>query len=370
MSLAVSRWSALLKALREPGAMATFDESTWDLVVRQATSARLLGRLGALARQSEIEARIPTAVQRHLSAALSIAEQQQRAVRWEVVQLERALEDLPGPVLLLKGAAYAAADLPPATGRLFGDIDILVPKTQIDAAEAALMLDGWVSVHRDAYDQRYYRQWMHEIPPMTHIRRRTVLDLHHAILPETARIRTRSDSIIEYSRPLSGSARFRVPQPADLVLHSATHLFHEGEWQHGLRDLVDLDAMLRAYGDSGSFWALLIARADQLGLGRPLFHALRCCHLVAQTPVPADALANCPDPPNRFMIHLLDQLFVRGASSGHRDSALAGTGLATFALYVRSHWLRMPMHLLLPHLARKSWQRRIAPHLKPRTAVR
>ena len=36
-------------ALREPSAMAAFDADTWDLVVRQASSAGLLGRLGALA---------------------------------------------------------------------------------------------------------------------------------------------------------------------------------------------------------------------------------------------------------------------------------------------------------------------------------
>ena len=77
---------------------------------------------------------------------LTIAEQQQRAVRWELVQLTPALAEIEGPVLLLKGAAYAAAGLPPAAGRLFSDIDILVPKAQIGAAEAALMLDGWVEL--------------------------------------------------------------------------------------------------------------------------------------------------------------------------------------------------------------------------------
>jgi hypothetical protein len=28
------------------------------------------------------------------------------------------------------------------------------------------MLAGWAATHHDAYDQRYYRQWMHELPPM------------------------------------------------------------------------------------------------------------------------------------------------------------------------------------------------------------
>ena len=82
-----------------------------------------------------------------MQAMLTLAEQQQRAVRWELVQLSRTLAGLDGPVLLLKGAAYAAAGLPPAAGRLFTDIDLLVPKAQIDATEAALMLAGWNSSH-------------------------------------------------------------------------------------------------------------------------------------------------------------------------------------------------------------------------------
>ena len=34
------------------------------------------------------------------------------------------------------------------------------------------------------------------------------------------------------------------------------------------------------------------------------------------------------------------------------------TGLARWLLYVRSHALRMPMRLLVPHLLRKSWMQR------------
>ena len=37
-----------LRAVREPASMACFGADTWDLVVRQARSAGLLGRLGGL----------------------------------------------------------------------------------------------------------------------------------------------------------------------------------------------------------------------------------------------------------------------------------------------------------------------------------
>jgi len=264
------------------------------------------------------------------------------------------LAPLDGPVLLLKGAAYVAAGLPPAPGRLFSDIDLMVPRAQLDKAEVLLQFDGWVTTHHDAYDQRYYRQWMHELPPMMHIQRRTVLDLHHSILPETARIKTRPDLILAAAQPLADHPRFSVPSPEDLVLHSATHLFHEGEWGHGLRDLVDLDALLRHFGSAAGFWDRLLARADQLNLGRPLFYGLRYCQRILATPVPEDALKNSSDQPAVITLLVMDPILRRSFSTAHRASQLAGTGICTGLVYVRSHWLRMPLALLIPHLIRKT----------------
>ena len=357
-------WLALLQVLRDPRAMAAFGADEWDLVVRQARSAGLLARLAASAHGAGIEPTLPPAVRRHMTAMLTVATQQQRAVRWELLQLTHVLAEIEGPVILLKGAAYAAADLPPASGRLFSDIDLLVPKTQIDAVEADLMLGGWHGMHRSAYDQRYYRQWMHEIPPMVHIRRQTVIDLHHNILPETARLRTRAEPIIARARPLAEFPRFRVPSPVDLVLHSATHLFHEGEWAHGLRDLVDLDAMLRAFSVKTAFWDELLETAGEMGLGRPLFYALRYCRRLLSTPIPDGTVERCPGSPSDFGANIMDQLFVRAFSTAHHSCHLVGARTATFALYVRSHWLRMPLHLLLPHLVRKAWMEEVMPHLE------
>jgi len=351
-----SSCTALLRALREPVEMGTFDPDTWDLVVRQATSAGLLGRLQALADDVRVEAQLPQAVRRHMLAVSTIAEQQRRAVRWELTQLSRTLAGLDGPVLLLKGAAYAAAGLAPARGRLFSDIDLLVPKAQIDVAEAALMLDGWVTSHRSDYDQRYYRQWMHELPPMTHMRRKTVLDVHHSILPETARIRTHPASIIARARPLPGYPRFSIPDPADLILHSATHLFHEGEWRHGLRDLVDLHALLAQFGGCAGFWDGLLARAEELNLGRPLFYGLRYSQELLCTSIPPQLPDRCPGRPSRSAAAAMDRLFLPAFATAHTSCRHGLSGLAEFALFVRSHWLRMPVHLLAPHLARKFWQ--------------
>ncbi len=344
--------AAFLHALRDPDAMLAFDEATWDRVLRQARSAGLLGRLGALA--FDFNARLPEAVRRHLLSARDLAEQQRRSVHWELLQLSRALKETHGPVVLLKGAAYAAANLPPAAGRIFSDIDLLVPRQQLAATESALKLAGWFSSAHDAYDLRYYREWMHELPPMRHIRRQTWLDVHHNILPETARRQTRPELILAASRPLAAFPRLSLPQPVDLVLHSATHLFHEGEWWHGLRDLVDLDALLRAYGTDAAFWSQLMSRASSLNLGRPLYYALRYARKLLQTPIPDSALANCPEQPGAVAARMMDALFLPAIASAHHDCRNMFTGTASFMLYVRSHWLRMPLHLLIPHLLRKA----------------
>jgi hypothetical protein len=348
-----------LRALQDPAAMAGFDGPTWDRIVRQATAGGLLGRLAFLVREHGLVPALPISVWQQMQAALTVAEQQARAVRYESLKLSRTLADLPGPVVLLKGAAYAVAGLPPAGGRLFSDIDLLVPKAQVDAAEAALMLDGWVTSHHDAYDQRYYRQWMHELPPMVHNRRHTVLDLHHNILPETARLHPRPELILAASMPLAEFPRFRIPGLADLVLHSATHLFYEGEWQHGLRDLVDLDALLRSREVDAAFWASLLERADRMDLGRPLFYSLRYCRRMLGTPVPDEVLERCPGRPAATARAIMDPIFLAAFATVHASCQTPLSGVAAWWLYVRSHWLRMPWHLLLPHLIRKSWRRRV-----------
>lgn len=362
-------WSKLLRALRDSAVMVDFNADTWDLVVRQAASAGLLARLAALARGAGVEADLPVQVWRHMQAALMMAEQQQRAVRWELTELSRSLAALDGPVLLLKGAAYAAADLAPGQGRLFGDIDLMVPKAQIDQAEAALMLDGWATSHQDTYDQRYYRQWMHELPPMTHLRRRTVLDVHHNILPETARIQTQPAQIIARARPLPSFPRFSIPDPLDLILHSATHLFHEGEWQHGLRDLVDLHALLAQFSGQPGFWDDLLARAEELGLGRPLFYGLRYCEQLMQVSIPAGLLDRCPGRPAGWTAVAMDALFLRAFATAHPSCRRRLSSFAEFALFVRSHWLRMPVHLLAPHLARKFWRAQVERFFPPEKAA-
>jgi hypothetical protein len=345
----------LLEVLIAPERMVDLPLAAWDILLRQARQAGLLSRLAVLAEAQGLTPGLPRVVQRHFSAAATAAARQRQAVAWEARKLDQALSKEGIPAVLLKGAAYVMADLPPAQGRLFADIDILVPKASLVRTESTLMLHGWLSSHHSTYDQRYYRRWMHELPPMMHIRRKSQLDVHHNLLPETSHLTTQPDLVIAASQPIPGFVFLRMPSLEDLVLHAATHLFHEGEWGHALRDLVDLDALLRHGMSRPDWWDGLLRRGRKLGLTGPLGLALHYSAKLLNTPVPSTSLAATAPPLWTGRRLVQDFLFLRGFASAHPSCQLAGNGLAAFVLYVRSHALRMPLSLLLPHLLYKAW---------------
>ena len=186
------------------------------------------------------------------------------------------------------------------------------------------------------------------------------LDMHHTIVPVTARPKVDVQALRDASLPLEAKADLRVLAPPDMVLHSATHLFNEGEFSHGLRDLADLDGLLRDFGADQAFWPILMERAELLDLRRPLFYALRYLSSHLATPIPARVLETVDAwGPGDLGAKAMDRLFVPALRPMHETCDTRWTGIARWLLYVRAHHLRMPAHILVPHLVRKAVTRRL-----------
>jgi hypothetical protein len=297
---------------------------------------------------------IPARVRQHGEAAMTEASAHQRAVRWEVNRIVRALAPTGVSLILLKGAAYVMAGLRAARGRLFSDVDILVPRQSLPVVEQALLAAGWEAVKLDAYDQRYYRTWMHELPPMRHRERHTTVDVHHAILPLTGRLHPDSGRLIAAARTVPGSD-LCVLAPPDMVLHAAAHLFQDGDLRGGLRDITDLDALLTEFGRVPGFWEGLVARGREMDLARPLFYALRLTRDLLGTAVPDPVrLASQADGPPAPIRAVMDTLVRRAVMPPPPEGHTRTSEAARWLLYVRSQWLRMPPRLLARHLLTKS----------------
>jgi hypothetical protein len=342
----------LVRVLRAPQQLRDLAPRQLSGVIDAADHARLLGWLLTQAEAHHVRLDCPEWLSDRVTTARARVHEYERAVRWEIDRLHRAFVGVDVPWVLLKGAAYIAAALPPGRGRRVADIDVLVPHHDLAKAEAVLRSHGWEFGELDPYDKRFYVEWMHELPPMVHQERRSIVDLHHAILPQTSRLSPSSTRLIE--RSLSIDGRVRVLCPAHMALHAAAHLFHDGEIAGAIRDVVDLDGLLRCFGDSRDFWDDFVGEGRVLELSRPAYYAVRYTRRLLDTPVPPDVVAaiDAAAPPStmrRLMDFLVETTLV--GKSGRLSSA------AGLALYVRSHWLRMPPLLLARHLLRKGMRR-------------
>lgn len=349
----------LIRFLRDPQFSHDFPISDWENLLRAARRSQLLARVACIAAKAGLTSEIPEKVSLQLQSALRVAESHARSVAWETRQLQDALAGGEIPFVLLKGAAYITANLEAGQGRLMSDIDIMVPRNNLELAEKTLIEHGWFPTKIDAYDQRYYRAWMHELPPLQHLERGTSLDVHHTILPPTASLKPDVQKLWQASLPVAANPLVRVLAPIDMILHSAVHLFHDGDMQHGLRDLVDIDALIKQFSGSVGFWETLTYRAVELDLIRPCYYALKYCRLWLATPIPenVDALLLQAESPSALTSGIMDRILPASLGAVLESSPGAFAHIANFLMYVRSHYLKMPLYLLIPHLLRKQFNK-------------
>lgn len=334
----IDGWS-VARALTDPASVARLDAAGWT---RLLSAARALSLIGTLA-EIMADQPLPYPAARVLAdVRLSNAAGTRQAL-WEAQCAQMALADYAGRVVLLKGTAFAAAGLDAARGRSIGDLDILVARDGLDRVETLLLAAGWEWVKPDPYDDAYYRQWMHELPPMIHGERDRMIDVHHTILPLTAGPKPDAAALIADARELPSG--LYVLSPADMICHAAAHLIADGDLSGGMRNLWDIDRLVRQFvAEDTGFAEALDERARLHGLTQAVARALRLSQRLFGTP------ALWPIRPG-----VADTLFLR------RITAVDGWGRKTRKLtrqgfYIRSHLLRMPPAMLARHLWTK-WRK-------------
>jgi hypothetical protein len=161
-------------------------------------------------------------------------------------------------------------------------------------------------------------------------------------LPLTARPHPDAEAMIAASVQLDNG--LRILCPADIVVHAAAHLFADGDLAGGLRNLWDIDRLLREFAAAPGFWGCLAERARLHQLHGPVARALRLAARLYATPI---------DPEVAGRPRLSDRLFearllARNGWGQEKRKALR------FAFYIRGHWLRMPPLMLARHLWTKA----------------
>ena len=361
----------LIALLRDPAHAANVPTDAWAAILSVARAEVMLGTLAhRLAGQS-----LPSQVAAHLQAAARAVDHARMLALWEAEICRRALAPLGIAPILLKGTAYAAAGLSNAAGRQIGDLDILVPRDRLDEVETALLGAGWEWVKDDPYDQAYYRRWMHELPPLIHRDRDRMVDVHHTILPLTARITPDAAAMIADAHDLPLPTQFvnlyepeddpevpadpsvippvmgcRVLGRFDIIHHCVAHLMADGEFDGGLRNLWDFHCLVQDMQrrTNGKYLKDLLGDTGRHGLYRAFKRTARLAHHLFGTPMYV-----------RERLTPIDCLFLRRLLA--RDDWGRETRKVTrLGFTIRGHLLRMPLPMLLRHLWTK-WRKAPSP---------
>ncbi|MFT3974431.1 MAG: nucleotidyltransferase family protein [Amaricoccus sp.] len=163
--------------------------------------------------------------------------------------------------LFLKGTALLLLGLhaDPAS-RFLGDIDILVPPDQIEAAAGAIAALGFACVSSAPAH-------VHDRVKLAHPDRPAAVELHHPAVPGHLAGPLGADAMRAAARPVAALPGASVPSATDLVLHNVLHgMLHDWNFAMAelpLRDALDLALVGRAGGVDWNAVAARIERAPQ-----------------------------------------------------------------------------------------------------------
>lgn len=344
---------SILNLLKQPDTGIHFSVSDWQDAIRILREAKLMASLFHRAENSGCIQHYSAYAIKHLKSAATYAKRQQQQVRFECEEIKSMLSEENIEPVFLKGAGYTLRKSRNSQGRVYSDIDILVEKSQLQAAEKIFKTHLWRSEPVSDYDDNYYRNWAHEVPPLYHLFRGTVVDLHHNLyLPVSGRS---PDIDLFLSRTMITDSGCRVFSPAASFLHSVIHLFTNEDSSSGMRDLWDLYLLLSEYADD-TFWSDLLFLAKESEFIPELLYCLDCLEYyfgecISNEEVETFRQQNQPGAAGHF---LSKSIFPLALVAEHPLLMSVRHRLAKHIIYMRGHWIKMPPLVLFKHLTVKA----------------
>jgi hypothetical protein len=215
-----------------------------------------------------------------------------RHLRWQAApwDLERdrvlTLLDRRGlePVLL-KGAALRDTIYSEPAERPIGDLDLLVPREQVDGAVRSLIDAGYGALSEEV--SRAYRE--HHFHVRLNHRRGFRVEIHWALTAPRSPFHLDAGAFLRRAVTRAGvrCATLRVPSPEDMLLHLASQNVEDAFSR--LCRVVDLDRIVGAEPDLDWDYTLQSARTG--GLEIVLATALDLARTVLGTAAPADVVS-------------------------------------------------------------------------------
>lgn len=203
----------------------------------------------------------------------------------QLAEVLRVLSQTRTRTLVLKGAAIGTFYADPAL-RPYGDLDLLVPQSQLGRAEEALKRLGYRYTHPKAWWlSRHYH-----LPPMESDKGWRVVEVHWRLEHNDVTGCLPADDLWTRAVPwaVSGQQALRL-DAVDTVLHLCLHAVVQHRVRLGLRSLCDLAQVTESW--EASQWTALACRATEYDLVRPVYLMLALSAQVLGLDGPASVMS-------------------------------------------------------------------------------
>lgn len=341
--------SECIKLFQQPQIyVSTATNLQWTSLISEARQQALLGTIHCFLADLKLLDSLPAQVKTHLLTGFYYAEKQKNTLLQELVEFEKVFENVNFPCVLVKGVGYRVSGLAMSRGRIFSDIDLLIPHDAFPAALSKLLDAGYLESGMSDYDRRYYVEWSHQHPPLTHFLRGANIDLHHHIFPVSSNSGLTIAPMLANAQKISGSA-FSVPTLPYLFIHAAVHLFYQEETHKLVKDLVDLYQLYLAL-DQQHTWQELLDASEQMHAGAAVYYALDTLRWLFKANIEPQLLQQLAGHSSRYRRWQMQLLLSRLLA----NSVL--TPLAHFGWYIRGHLLKMGVVTLLYHSVAKIFE--------------
>jgi hypothetical protein len=281
----------LLDLLRHDGHAAStslpIETGAWDRIVQDAREQGLLFILYRWLRATEVGGSVPEHLQIAIRTAISRSTARILLLRQELASILSALQASRIPCVPLRGPALAEHLYGDPVSRSFGDLDLLVRRSNLGEVARVLGELGFREIDRRpgfARQYSYTLEFLRETPPSL------LVEPHWTLAYPPFCERLDMDAV--WNRCVQGRIGGMITlllHPDDLILHLSLHLMHKAEeapllWWYELDRLIRLEQ--RALD-----WHRLLQTAREAGVGGLVSEVVT--RLVAEfdTPIPERTLA-------------------------------------------------------------------------------
>lgn len=265
--------------------LSAWSEADWQAALQQAQRLGLTSLLAWRCKQLPTSSQPPAGVRAALEAALRQAALQNMQFFHHLSAVLQRLAEVNIPVIPLKGAYLAEKVYPNLAARPMGDLDLLVPKAELERAYEEIRRLGYRPAMLFHPDREV--KGSHHLPPLVGPDRLSI-EVHWTLIPPYLPHPIDLEGLWQRAQPitLSGQPALALSTP-DLLLSLILHLCQH-QFKFGLRTLLDLAEVLQQR-PAEIDWPALLQAAQQARAEHGLVLSLQMAHSLLQAPLPPDS---------------------------------------------------------------------------------